>query len=142
MVWGRVSVPKGKKLRFRIRIKLNKCQTGVASLDVIAAAYVADSQGTIQCLSQPQGPAVKVKTPPAKYPLGPCPGAAPGPQGSTILAENQAFSGAGDPNARRGRRSRRSTAWTFLSGPSPSRITCPTTAAAGTAPAAKTPAAR
>jgi hypothetical protein len=105
MVWGRVNVPKGKKLRFKIHSKLNKCQTGVASLDFIAAAYVADLQGNIQCLSQPQGPAsVKVKAPFAKHPLGPCPGAAPGPQGSTILAENQAFSGAGDPNARRGRR--------------------------------------
>lgn len=31
MVWGRVSVPKGKKLRFRIRIKLNKCQTASTS---------------------------------------------------------------------------------------------------------------
>lgn len=105
MVWGRVNVPKGKKLRFQIRSKLSQCQTGVASLDFIAAAYVADSEGNVQCLSQPQGSAsIKVKALFAKQSLGPCPGPAPGPQGSIILAENQAYSGAGDPNARRGRR--------------------------------------
>lgn len=108
VVWAGVTIPRGKQLRLSIRSKLDKCQAGAASLDFIAAAYIVDSANNIVCLSQPAGPAtIKVKALNAKQAqlVAPCPGSGSGPQGSSLLAENQAFSGSSDPNNnRRGRR--------------------------------------